>query len=141
MAMSIPATIALIHIKRNSMWMPSFLIIAVVLSMQLAGIWFAGGRGPFVACAISITTLFIFTILIGSNRETFRTLKLLALSSIISAFIIALPSPRGDLGLQRFTGIVNQFNDPITASTNIEGGLAGRFNIWNSSLKMTILTP
>jgi len=136
MAMSIPATLALVHIKRNSMWMPSFLIIAVVLSMQLAGIWFAGGRGPFVACAISITTLFIFTILIGSNRETFRTLKLLALSSIISAFIIALPSPKGDLGLERITGIVNQFNEPISTSTNIEGGLAGRFNIWSSSLKL-----
>ena len=127
MAMSIPATLALIHIKRNSIWWLSFLSIAVALSLQLAGIWFSGGRGSFVACAISIITLFIFTSLIASNRDTFRTLKLLALSSIISAFIIALPSPRGDLGLERFTGIVYQFNDPIPASTNIEGGLAGRF--------------
>ena len=58
------------------------------------------------------------------------------LSSIISTFIIALPSPKGDLGLDRITGIVNQFNQPITTSTNIEGGLAGRFNIWGSSLKL-----
>ena len=135
MVMSIPATLALVHIKRNSWW-PSLPIIAVALSMQLAGMWFSGGRGPFVAGTISIITLLILTILIGSNRETLRTLRLLVVSSIISAFIIALPSPKGDLGVDRFTGIVDQFNNPITTSTNIEGGLAGRFNIWRSSLKL-----
>ena len=136
MVMSIPATLALVHIKRNSMWGPSFLIISVVLGMQLAGIWFSGGRGPLVAGAISIITLFIFTVLIGSSREALRALTLLMLSSIISTFIIALPSPKGDLGLERITGIANQFNKPITNSTNIEGGLEGRFNIWSSSLKL-----
>ncbi|MEC9293214.1 MAG: hypothetical protein VYC65_02895 [Chloroflexota bacterium] len=143
MAMSIPATLALVHIKRNSWW-PLLLIIAVALGMQLAGMWFSGGRGPFVAGTISIITLLILTILIGSKRDTVRTLSLLVVSSIISAFIIALPSPKGDLetvspltyGLGRFTSIVDQFNNPITTSTNIEGGLAGRFNIWNSSLKL-----
>ncbi|MEC9293861.1 MAG: hypothetical protein VYC65_06200 [Chloroflexota bacterium] len=136
MAMSIPATMALVHIKRNSNEWPSFLIITLALSVQLSGIWFSGGRGPLVAVAISITTLFIFTILIASNRETFKTLMLLAVSSIISAFIIVLPSPKGDLGLGRVTSIVTQLNDPVATSTNIEGGLAGRFNIWGSSLKL-----
>ena len=137
MAMSIPATLALVHIKRNSDWWPSFPIIAVAVSMQLAGIWFSGGRGPFVACPISIITLFVFTILIGSHKETLRTLKLLVVSSVISAFIVALPSPQGDLGLERITGIVDQFNDSVASpSTNIQGGLAGRFNIWRSTLKL-----
>jgi len=136
MVMSIPATLAIVHIKRNSIWWPSFLFIALALSMQMAAVWFSGGRGSFVAGAVSIVSLSVFTILIGSNRETFRSLMLLALSSIITVFIVVLPSPKGDLGIDRITSIVNQFNDPITTSTNIEGGLAGRFNIWGSSLKL-----
>jgi len=138
MVMTIPATLAVVHIKRSRIWLP-FAIIAAALSLQLAGIWFSGGRGPFVATLASVITLFIFTIAIGSRRETIKTLMLFVIATSIATILIILPSPKGDLGLSRFTGIANQFTNSTTTpteSTNITGGLAGRFNIWGSSLKL-----
>ena len=140
MVMAIPATIALIHIKHTDNWAVSA-IIAIALSLQLAGIWFSGGRGPFVAAFVSIITAFILTVLIGSNKETFKSLMLLVIASVIAAIVVALPSPKGDLGMDRFLGIANQLAGPNTTSTNIEGGLAGRFNIWGSSLKIATQWP
>jgi hypothetical protein len=52
---------------------------------------------------------------------------------VIAAIIIALPSEQGDIGLERALSISNQFSSE-TGSTNIEGGLSGRFNIWGSTL-------
>jgi len=140
MVMSIPATIALIHINRRDNW-ASFAVIGLALSLQLAGIWFCGGRGPFVAAFASIITAYILTTFIGSNKEAIKSLMLLVIAGMIAAVIIALPSPKSDPGLDRvildrFVGIANQFERSNTTSTNIEGGLIGRFNIWGSSLKL-----
>ena len=52
MVMSIPATLAIVHIKRNFIWWPSLLFIGLALSMQMAAVWFSGGRGSFVAGAV-----------------------------------------------------------------------------------------
>ena len=134
MVMAIPATIALIHIKHTDNWAVSA-IIAIALSLQLAGIWFSGGRGPFVAAFVSIITAFILTVLIGSNKETFKSLMLLVIASVIAAIVIALPSPKGDLGLDRFLGIANQIEGPNTTSTNIEGGLARTINNYIKATK------
>lgn len=140
MVMAIPATIALIHIKRTDNWASSA-IIAIALSLQLAGIWFSGGRGPFVAACASIITAFILTMFIGSKKATFKSLMLVVIASAIAAIVVALPSPKGDLGLGRFLGITSQLERPATTSTNIEGGLAGRFNIWESSVKLATQWP
>ena len=142
MVMTIPATLAIVHFKRFRNWFQLSIIIA--LSLQLAGIWFSGGRGPFVATAVSIITLLIFTAVIGSPRKVVKTLITLVLASTLAAFIVILPSPvpDSDIGLGRITSIANEFTtstnstDSIIKSTNIEGGLAGRFNIWNSSIKL-----
>ena len=142
MVMTIPATLAIIHLKRFQNWLQIPIIIA--LSLQLAGIWFSGGRGPFVAVAVSIITLLIFTAVIGTPRKVVKTLITLVLASTIAALIVILPSPIPDsnIGWGRVASIANEFtsaNDTtgsITKSTNIEGGLAGRFNIWNSSIKL-----
>ncbi len=140
MVMAIPATIALIHMKRTDN-MASSAIIALALSLQLAGIWFSGGRGPFVAAFASITTAFILTMFIGSNKATFKFLIFLLIAIVIAAIVVALPSPKGDLGLDRFVGIAKELEPPTTTSTNIEGGLAGRFSIWGSSIKLATQWP
>ena len=93
---------------------------------------------------MEIITLLIFTAVIGSPRKVVKTLITLVLASTIAALIVILPSPIPDsnIGWGRVASIANEFtsaNDTTGSSaksTNIEGGLAGRFNIWNSSIKL-----
>ncbi len=133
MVMSIPATLALAYKKVDNKWL-GLAIVATALSLQLAGIWFSGGRGPFLAGAASIISFFVIAIALGGTKQTLKSVVVIAVSTVIAAIIIALPSDQGDIGLERALSISNQFSSE-TSSTNIEGGLSGRFNIWGSTLK------
>ncbi len=134
MVMSIPATLALASWRFDRKWI-WLVVIVGALSLQLAGIWFSGGRGPFVAGAASIITFFAISFAIASSKETLRSVAVLAASGIIATIIVALPSAQGDIGLERALSIGAQFEN-TSSSTDIQGGLAGRFNIWGSSLKL-----
>jgi len=134
MVMSIPATLAFAYKKfdRNR---TALVIVILALALQISGIWFSGGRGPFVAGAASIISFFAITAVLGNKKEILKGLGVLAAASVITAIVVALPSAQGDIGLSRVISIGNQFSSE-TSSTNIEGGLSGRFNIWESTLKM-----
>jgi tetratricopeptide (TPR) repeat protein len=134
MVMSIPATLAFAYKKfdRNRI---ALVIVTLALTLQVSGIWFSGGRGPFVAGAASIISFFILTAALGNRKEILKGLGVLVVAAVISAIIVALPSEQGDVGLSRVVSIGDQFSSETT-STNIEGGLSGRFNIWESTLKM-----
>ena len=134
MVMTIPATLAFAYKKfdRNR---TALVIVILALALQISGIWFSGGRGPFVAGAASIISFFAITAVLGNKKEILKGLGVLAAGSVITAIVVALPSAQGDIGLTRVISIGNQFSSE-TSSTNIEGGLSGRFNIWESTLKM-----
>jgi O-antigen ligase len=136
MVMSIPATLALTYKKVDNKWL-GLAIVTAALSLQLAGIWFSGGRGPFVAGSASIISFFVIAIALGGTKQTIKSIGVIVVSTLIAASIIALPSEQGDIGLERVVSIASQFNSE-TSSTNIEGGLEGRFNIWGSTLKQAI---
>ncbi len=135
MVMSIPATIALTYkrFKREYVW---WAVIAAALSLQLAGIWFSAGRGPIVSATAAIITFFAISFAIGGVKESLKTIGMLVGASIIAAIIIALPSKQGDIGLARVISIGDQFGSSEGTSTDIEGGLTGRFSIWRSALKL-----
>ena len=134
MVMSIPATLAIAAKRTDRKWIWLAAIVCA-LSLQIAGIWVSGGRGPYVAATVSIITFFAISLLITTSKETLRSAAVLVAASIVSAIIVSLPSAQGNIGLERAISIGSQFNSNTT-STNIEGGLAGRFNIWGSSLKL-----
>jgi tetratricopeptide (TPR) repeat protein len=134
MVMSIPATLALAYKKLDRKWI-WLAIVAGALSLQLAGIWFSGGRGPFVAGAASIISFFVIAIALGGTKQTLKSVGVIAVSTVIAAIIVALPSEQGDIGLERAISITNQFSSE-TGSTDIKGGLAGRFNIWGSAVEL-----
>jgi tetratricopeptide (TPR) repeat protein len=134
MVMSIPATLALVYKRFDRKWIWLAVIVGA-LSLQIAGIWFSGGRGPFVAGAASMISFVLMALAIGSVRETAKTVAAFAVASIIASIIIALPSEQGDIGLARVVSIGDQFGSN-TVSTDIEGGLAGRFSIWGSTLQL-----
>ena len=134
MVMTIPATLAMVYRdrKRRGVWLA---LIVGALGLQLSGLWFSGGRGPFVAAAASLGTFFIIAATLGSYRAVAKSAVVLAFSGIIAAVIISLPSPQGDIGLQRALSIGSPLGSGGT-STDIVGGLAGRLNIWESTLKL-----
>ena len=135
MVMSIPATLALAYKKFNREWL-SVGIITVALSLQVTGIWIAGGRGPYVAVATSLVTFFAISLAIGDKKQNIRYVGVFVVSALITAVIVALPSARGDIGLSRVQSLGSAF-EVGSASTNIEAGLAGRLNIWSSTLRLT----
>jgi len=135
MVMSIPATLALAYKKFNREWL-SVVIITGVLSLQVTGIWIAGGRGPYVAGITSLVTFFAISLAIGNKKQNIRYLGVLLAAALITAFIVALPSNLGDIGLSRARSLGSAF-EVGSASTNIEAGLAGRLNIWSSTLRLT----
>ena len=135
MVMSIPATLALAYKKFNREWL-AVGIITVALSLQVTGIWIAGGRGPYVAVITSLVTFFAISLAIGDKKQNIRYMGVFVVSALITAIIVALPSARGDIGLSRVQSLGSAF-EVGAASTNIEAGLAGRLNIWSSTLRLT----
>ena len=135
MVMSIPATLALAYKKFNREWL-AVGIITGILSIQLAGIWIAGGRGPYVAVITSLVIFAAVSLAIGNKKQNIRYLGVFVVSALITAIIVALPSARGDIGLSRARSLGSAF-EVGASSTNIEAGLAGRLNIWSSSLRLT----
>ena len=133
MVMAIPATLALAYKKVDQKWIALAVVVAA-LSLQLTGIWFSGGRGPILAGAVSIISFFVIAIALGTTRQTIKSVGVIAASTVIAAIIVALPSAQGDIGLERVISIGDQFRSE-TSSTDIEGGLSGRFNIWGSTLR------
>ena len=134
MVMTIPATLALASKRFDRKWLWAAIIVGS-LGVQIAGIWFSGSRGPFVAVVASIITFFAIAAALGTTKQTLRSLALLAISSVIAAILVTLPSPQGDIGLERALSIGDQFN-PGGTSTDIGGGLSGRFNIWGSTFQL-----
>jgi tetratricopeptide (TPR) repeat protein len=134
MVMSIPATLALVYKRFDRKWLWLAVIVGA-LCIQITGIWFSGGRGPFVAASVSLISFFVIAFAIGNTRETLRAIVIFAVSSVIAAIIIALPSPQGDIGLTRVLSIGDQLRVG-GSSSDIEGGLSGRFSIWGSTLKL-----
>ena len=134
MVMAIPATLAFAYKKFNRD-RTALVIVTLALALQISGIWFSGSRGPIVAAAVSIISFFVITASLGSKKEILKSLAMAAVATVITAIVGTLPSEHGDVGLQRVISIGNQFSAE-TSSTDIVGGLSGRFNIWESTLKM-----
>ena len=132
LVMSIPATMAFTYKQADKKRIHVALLVAA-LSLQLAGLWFSGGRGPWVATSASIASFFVIAAALGSSKDTSRAIYGLAASTVIAFIIVALPSPQKDIGLDRVLSISDQFAFE-TESTDIQGGLIGRFNIWGSLL-------
>ena len=56
MVMTIPTTLALAYFstKHKNVWTS---LTIVLIGLQLAGLWFSGGRGPYIATSMGLITL------------------------------------------------------------------------------------
>jgi len=143
MVMTIPATIAITHVhkNRNRTW---FSFITLALSLQLLGLYFASGRGPFIAAVLSLTTLFTISVAITSTRETLKSTMVLLIAGLLALPIILIPTSSNHTLWNRLINIGGSFNISTDKSTNaistdeafVQAGLPGRYNIWESSMKI-----
>ena len=138
MVMAIPATLALAFQftlkERTTSRKAILLFLVVALTLQTSGLWFAGGRGPFIGAGGSLVSFAVIGLLVLSPKQMIRPAAIMAIAGILTAVIVALPSPSGDIGLERALSIGNEIRPTASSSTNIVGGLQGRFNIWESTL-------
>jgi hypothetical protein len=135
LVMTIPATLAITMLKqeRHMQWSVGLI---VALSFQIVGIWLAAERGPYISLILGTLVFFLLAGYLGSLKSLVRPGVTFIVGAVIAAIIIALPSPNGDAGLDRFLSIFGQFTRSDDTSTDIQGGLDGRFSIWNSTLEL-----
>lgn len=141
MVMTIPATLAMVY--RGKKIEPKWLgVLVLALGFQIAGMWFSGGRGPFVGFAAGLFMFFAIAIALLDIRKIALAAAVFLLGAVVAAIIIALPSAQGDIGLERVLSIGSQLqNTSTTNSTEIQGGLTGRFQIWGQSLVLATTWP
>ena len=89
MVMSIPATLALAIFARKHTWTS---LIIILVGLQLAGLWFSGSRGPYIATLTALITFFILAIAFGHIKWMTRHLLVLVGGGLFAAIIIAIPS-------------------------------------------------
>lgn len=140
MVMTVPATLAIAHLhrKHSRTWIS---LITIALSLQLLGLYFASGRGPFIAAGLSIISLFTISLAIASTRETIKSMMILLIAGLIAVPIILIPTSSNDTLLNRVINIGSSLNASTieannTVTTDVQAGLSGRYNIWESSIKL-----
>jgi hypothetical protein len=137
MVMTIPATLTLAYFGKEKRY-PWIILTVVLISLQLAGLWLTGSRGPYIASISSIIIFFAIAISVTHIKMILRPTFSLIVGALIAATIVSLPVDRNnnDVVLNRVVNIEAQFQDLGTNSNEIEGGIAGRINIWKPTAKL-----
>jgi tetratricopeptide (TPR) repeat protein len=137
MVMTIPATLALAYFGKEKRYRWT-IFTATLISLQLAGLWLTGSRGPYIATISSIILFLSIAISIGHIKMIIRPALSLFAGAVIAATIVSLPVERNnnDAVLNRVLNIESQFQDLNRNSNEIIGGLAGRINIWKPTAKL-----
>ncbi|SVC58957.1 uncharacterized protein METZ01_LOCUS311811, partial [marine metagenome] len=109
----------------------------MLVGLQLAGLWFSGSRGPYIATSTGLITFFILAIAFGHIKWMTRYALILIGGGLFAATIIAVPSEQSNIGIKRVLSIQNQITNSEEGPNELTGGLGGRFNIWNPTLELT----
>ena len=135
MVMTIPATLALAYFstKQKNLWTS---LTILLIGLQLAGLWFSGGRGPYIATSMGLITFFLIAAVVGHTKSIIRPTLVLLLGGLVATAIIIFPSDKNDIGIERILSIDNQITGIGRTTNEVIGGLDGRFNIWDSTLRL-----
>jgi tetratricopeptide (TPR) repeat protein len=135
LVMSIPATMAvwLFRNKRPKLWM---VVVALALAFQFTGVLLTGSRGATLGSATGIGVFAVIALLMFSRRDLLRIAAATIVALVISLIITALPSPQGVVAVNRALSISDGQPSSDSVSTDIGGGLSGRFSIWKSTMKL-----
>ncbi len=142
MVMSIPATLAIWHIrsKRPNIWISA---ITLVLAFQISGLVFSGSRGPVISAVVGIAVYFLIASFRIHRHELLRvgTASLVAVG--IALIIIAIPSGGSTSEQNASTERILSIGEELPVgfsrsdgSTDLRGGLNGRISTWRSVLEL-----
>ena len=110
-------------------------ILAAAVGLQLSGLWFTGGRGPYFGFVAGLISFGLIAMWIGQFKALASSGITLLGGLVIAIIIIVAPSPQDDLGFSRILDIGDQivgFNDE---ELDNKGGLDARFDIWGTVLE------
>jgi len=135
MVMTIPATLAMAIPNRNHqyLWLG---VIVVALGLQLSGLWYTGGRGPYISFAVALIAFGLITVLVDQTKSFVRTGTIFVAGLLVAIIIIVLPSPHDDTGLERVLSIGDQIAGTNDTSGGAASGLDARFDIWGSTFDL-----
>lgn len=138
LVLTIPLTLSLAVLGRSSK-LKLLPVIMLLLGLQLAALWLAGGRGPYIGAATGILFL-LAAIAAGLGRTAFAKSVAVVLGATIVAFVIAVsPSPTSVDGASRLRSIGDEIGS--LAGENVDVGASGlkaRSEIWRTALSLTV---
>ena len=134
MVMTIPATLAMAIPKRERkyLWLG---ILAAAVGLQLGGLWFSGGRGPYISFIAGLISFGIISMSIGQFKAIVSSGITFLGGLVIAMFIIATPSPQDDTGFSRILDIGDQLIGSSDEELDNKNGLDARFDIWGTTLE------
>ncbi len=142
LVMAVPATLALAYRyldSGNYRWLS---VTILTLGIQLAALWITGARGSYVAVAVAVLIFFVTALFLLDRKRVWQIMGLLIIGATFAGIISAVPTPQGSTALTRFTSIGDQLKGDSSTVTKLDtGGLIGRFNIWESTLKVVTEWP
>ena len=104
-------------------------LVAVILGVQLAAMWFTGSRGPWFGLVFGIGAFAVFGGMSLSRSQVSRALAVLA-AGLLIAFVITNLSGDSSEASGRGVGSI------VTGLTPAAGGLSGRSGIWEGSVRL-----
>ena len=138
LVLTIPLTLSLAVLGRSSK-LKLLPVIMLLLGLQLAALWLAGGRGPYIGAATGILFL-LAAIAAGLGRTAFAKSVAVVLGATIITFVIAVsPSPTSVDGASRLRSIGAEIGS--LAGENVDVGASGlkaRSEIWRTALSLTV---
>lgn len=147
MVMTIPCTLAMVYHTRcdKTLWISP---LTIALSIQLAGIWFTGGRGAYTGLLMGMIVFFMLGLYTLGAKRVARSATVFVVGIFFTIIIAALPSPHSGPSLERTLNrsfelqqIAGRPDYLKTSSTEIVGGLRGRLQIWDGSLEIARSWP
>ena len=134
MVMTIPATLAMAIPKRERkfLWLG---ILAAAVGLQLGGLWFSGGRGPYISFIAGLISFGIISMSIGQFKAIVSSGITFLGGLVIAMIIIATPSPQDDTGFSRILDIGDQLIGSSDEELDNKNGLDARFDIWGTTLE------
>ena len=133
MVMSIPATLAAALMSkgdRRHIWLG---VLALAVGFQISGLWFSGGRGPYVAF---LAALIAFGGL-GFAIDRFKALGSSGIvfvgGLIVAIVVIVLPATQDDTGIARILSAGDGVIGIESGELDEKTGLAARLEIWGNA--------
>jgi len=137
LVVSIPVTLFLSLTTKRAVWWP--ILIGILIGVQLAALWFTGGRAALVSTAFSTLVLAFISIRHLDRLSAKRFAVTLLSGIVVSLIVVLIPSNSEGLTEQRLLNSATDLNDLLfTDDSTPSGGLHARRGIWEAAITSAV---